>query len=152
MIKVCEICGNKFTPYRSTNRFCSKECRAKDENKRYLEIHKKWVRENPEKRKKAWRKYNETHKEIINKKNRENYYRKRDYYLKYQKLEINKINNNARTRAKIVMKNADIKKECFECGSLEKIQIHHIDYKPINNDLSNLIYLCSTCHGKRHRK
>lgn len=44
---------------------------------------------------------------------------------------------------------------CQECGcKLERvrgkgqIQCHHIDYDTSNNDFSNLITLCASCHGK----
>jgi len=35
-------------------------------------------------------------------------------------------------------------KMCFELGN----SVHHIDYNKKNNDPSNLITLCSTCHGR----
>lgn len=43
---------------------------------------------------------------------------------------------------------------CQECGvhcrskDKTKIQCHHIDYDISNNDLSNLITLCASCHAK----
>ncbi len=43
---------------------------------------------------------------------------------------------------------------CQECGThchnstKRKIQCHHIDYDIKNNDLSNLIVLCASCHAK----
>jgi 5-methylcytosine-specific restriction endonuclease McrA len=43
---------------------------------------------------------------------------------------------------------------CQECGvhcsdrDKTKIACHHIDYNISNNDLSNLITLCASCHGK----
>ena len=45
---------------------------------------------------------------------------------------------------------------CQECGAHchnnIKIQCHHIDYDINNNDLSNLITLCSSCHMKTNFK
>ena len=45
---------------------------------------------------------------------------------------------------------------CQECGvhchNENKIQCHHIDYDTTNNDLSNLITLCSGCHAKSNYK
>ena len=38
------------------------------------------------------------------------------------------------------------------CMTPLAIDIHHIDENPANNDPSNLIALCPTCHGAFHRK
>lgn len=39
---------------------------------------------------------------------------------------------------------------CVFCREAEvaSLQIHHIDGDPSNNDLSNLLVVCGTCHGK----
>ena len=46
--------------------------------------------------------------------------------------------------------------KCQECGvhchNENKIQCHLIDYDTTNNDISNLITLCSVCHGKSNYK
>jgi len=41
--------------------------------------------------------------------------------------------------------------KCIKCESIEKIQVHHIDEDRENNDLSNLMVLCVSCHKKEHR-
>lgn len=45
---------------------------------------------------------------------------------------------------------------CQECGchfgQKHRPAAHHIDYDPTNNDPSNLISLCSSCHGKINYK
>jgi HNH endonuclease len=38
------------------------------------------------------------------------------------------------------------------CMTALAIDVHHIDENPANNDPSNLIALCPTCHGAFHRK
>lgn len=43
--------------------------------------------------------------------------------------------------------------ECFDCkfNTHEKVlQVHHIDKDRSNNDLTNLVILCPTCHAVRH--
>jgi len=40
--------------------------------------------------------------------------------------------------------------ECHGCGSTENVLVHHRDGDRSNNSLSNLIPLCTTCHGKVH--
>ena len=39
---------------------------------------------------------------------------------------------------------------CINCGTIEKIHIHHIDGNRLNNKLSNLKVLCNSCHNKEH--
>lgn len=38
------------------------------------------------------------------------------------------------------------------CINIEDLVIHHIDYDKKNNNSSNLITLCSSCHGKTNEK
>lgn len=40
--------------------------------------------------------------------------------------------------------------ECDACGSVENIQVHHIDENRENNDLDNLVPLCASCHKILH--
>lgn len=42
--------------------------------------------------------------------------------------------------------------KCHGNGEKDKIQCHHIDYDVKNNDIKNLITLCSRCHGKTNYK
>ena len=41
---------------------------------------------------------------------------------------------------------------CQECGSLKNLQVHHLQPRSQLGDdtMTNLITLCSRCHGKRH--
>jgi len=44
-------------------------------------------------------------------------------------------------------------KECKWCGHTEKkLVVHHIDGDRHHNDLTNLIYLCVSCHTKYHKR
>ena len=40
--------------------------------------------------------------------------------------------------------------KCTRCGSQEKLIVHHKDWIRTNNDPSNLITLCRSCHAKEH--
>ena len=43
--------------------------------------------------------------------------------------------------------------ECGQkCGRKNGIACHHIDYDITNNDFSNLITLCTSCHSKTNFK
>ena len=41
---------------------------------------------------------------------------------------------------------------CQECGTTEKLQVHHIDMNPANNEPSNIMTLCAACHASWHWK
>ena len=40
---------------------------------------------------------------------------------------------------------------CQRCGTREHLLIHHLDTNDRNNDLTNLIVLCTPCHLALHR-
>lgn len=43
--------------------------------------------------------------------------------------------------------------KCEECGSKNKIQVHHLTYKNIfNEEPEDLILLCRSCHELEHKK
>ena len=41
-------------------------------------------------------------------------------------------------------------KECWICGSEEKLNVHHIDFNHNDNNSTNIIVVCKRCHGKLH--
>ncbi len=40
---------------------------------------------------------------------------------------------------------------CVDCGTKDKLQIHHVDFNATNNKLDNLLTLCVKCHRAVHR-
>ena len=38
------------------------------------------------------------------------------------------------------------RKECYECWTLDNIQVHHKDHNPWNEDKLNLLPICKKCH------
>ena len=40
--------------------------------------------------------------------------------------------------------------KCEHCGSINDLELHHIDGNYLNNDISNYMVLCSQCHQKIH--
>ena len=56
--------------------------------------------------------------------------------------------NGIRTGKRILL---EIKSLCENCGTNKDLQIHHIDKNRNNNQLSNLVLLCRSCHSKEHR-
>ncbi len=129
-----------------------------------------------EAKKKYCKEYYERNKEKINKQKAERYRRKRveiltvhrqrrlikkqqskDYYhrnkkeiLKRQKSRYDPVKNNARGKLQYQIKIGNIKRpeKCPECKRETKVHAHHHDYsKPLD-----VYWLCSICHGKRHRQ
>lgn len=41
---------------------------------------------------------------------------------------------------------------CAVCTGDKNLNIHHVDQNPKNNELSNLLLLCASCHRRAHRK
>lgn len=39
---------------------------------------------------------------------------------------------------------------CEQCGAADSLDVHHLDLNPSNNELSNLMTLCGSCHTKWH--
>ena len=43
-------------------------------------------------------------------------------------------------------------RKCEKCGSIENIDVHHIDGNRNNNTPENIMVLCRSCHMKEHSK
>lgn len=41
---------------------------------------------------------------------------------------------------------------CNYCGSTNNVEVHHKDGDPFNNNISNIINTCRSCHTKLHRR
>ena len=63
-----------------------------------------------------------------------------------------KHGNKNKLRREIVLNRDNIIKEkgskCYFCKKKEGLEIHHLNYN--NNNLKNLLLLCSSCHKKIH--
>lgn len=112
----------------------AKECKHKGYLKHraeYLAASKRWNKEHPERR-----------KEIMKVNNKRGKIRKRLW------AENKRFNGNQTI----------IGKKCFICNGDYLLAIHHIDGqngkqgKQLNNDSTNLIVLCVSCHAKVHSR
>ena len=56
--------------------------------------------------------------------------------------------NGIRTGKRMIL---EVNKICQECGSDERLEVHHKDKNRKNNNLNNLQLLCRSCHSKQHR-
>lgn len=59
--------------------------------------------------------------------------------------------SNTHTTARTINNLFLHKDRCEICGRDKKLDIHHIDENPNNNNLDNLMCLCRSCHMKIHR-
>jgi len=90
-------------------------------------------------------------------KNHMNYYiaqrehREKNKPKKSMKGRIKGMTKDTLRRITIDLFDSKLPKECYVCGSKNKLHIHHINYRfPI--ELSDLKRLCSSCHSKHHKK
>ena len=44
------------------------------------------------------------------------------------------------------------KDKCEWCGATKNLIVHHIDENRYNNELTNLVTICRSCHQKHHTK
>ena len=58
--------------------------------------------------------------------------------------------NNYITEVRALVFNRD-KNTCQMCSSEGNVLIHHLDKDDMNNELTNLVTLCTKCHLKLHR-
>lgn len=140
-LKCCLSCKNEFTPTSGVQKYC---ITCKD--KHYLDYHKDWYWRNLENCRKSKRKWNNSSGVKYRKK----------WYAENKEIVNTRLTANylERTRSRIkanrIVSNLGWKRECNSCESLEKINIHHIDQNPFNNDITNLILLCRVCHTDLH--
>src|SRR3990167_5749310 len=82
--------------------------------------------------------------EYIRKQRKE--YRHRLGISKIYRIEWLRLRRDIYERDNWICQECSIK--CHGNGTKDKIQCHHIDYDVKNNNVENLITLCSSCHAK----
>lgn len=151
VFRKCERCGANFTvPYPSTRkRFCSNECRYTYVGKQLQDpkSHKVYECEicHVPIRAKA-----RSHKPR---------FCSRKCKAKWQSTLRGPLNPNWKPSSDIVpsaprsVRNHALHENgnrCQSCQATENLQVHHLDENRENNDPSNLIILCCSCHAKWH--
>lgn len=53
-----------------------------------------------------------------------------------------------RTMRRLALEHADYR--CQLCGSTDDLHVHHREYNPYNERLSDLTVLCGNCHARFH--
>lgn len=155
--KLCIICGTSYSPNSSRQKVC-KICLPKyrhDFKYKWRQDHleqdnatrKKWYWNNLEKVREIkcrwnWGKGVEYRKKY--------YANKKEEVKKH--LEQYKEKTTSRIKANRIIKENGIERICSECGSIKKVQIHHKDFNPFNNSISNLDLVCLKHHILIHRQ
>jgi len=137
--RICIVCGKSFMPVQNKQICCSSECVYKNH---YLlnatkkkEQSKKWRQENPERARENDRRKRERDRE------------------KYRQIEA-KSHDKLRFggNRQFTLETDDFK--CALCGATENLAVHHRDKSGNtnnpNNEITNLITLCSSCHTLVH--
>ena len=88
---------------------------------------KQWQADHPEKVKEYKRSWNANNKEY-----------KAEYHQEHDFPYHNTLTEAGRERV------------CELCGATENVHTHHKDLNHDNNELSNLQWLCGSCHAKLH--
>lgn len=115
---------------------------------------KKWQSENDTKRREYIAKYNEKNRATINKKARIKYNNDPDYFKtiqdRYRKRNRDKHLARSMVFYQIKKGRIVVPIECSECGSIDKLHAHH--HKGYAKEhWYDVIFLCSSCHGLKHR-
>ena len=105
------------------------------------ECSKQYMREH-----KYYNKFRQEHREEFNKRQRE--YNDTENRKNWRK----KYDQESKFPYHTILDNAGSERVCTLCGSRNNLGTHHKDGDHNNNDLSNLEWLCSSCHNKLHDK
>ena len=108
--------------------------------------------ENAEEKKEKSREYRLKNIDAIRLKDRERNTKRRDYKRESDAKHHDKTRFSG--NRELVLERDGYK--CVECGATEKLAVHHKDRtgqtENRNDDLDNLVTLCSSCHTKQHPK
>jgi|SRR5579863_3610490 len=155
----CIHCGKPFTRVwpNANQRTCSRLCKRLSYNERNRaalnERSKKWARNNRERRLEIQRKWNASEKGQLSKRRwyeahvSENV---KKYLTRYRLDEVVRKLQQARLSSRRKLLKTDRPYVCERCGSMARLHCHHKDRDPFNRELSNLQWLCATCHGFAH--
>lgn len=143
MDRLCDVCGEVIPANkRADSKVCSSYCRVK-----------KYSQTDVGKRKavEKTRRYQLTVKGKETKKKAD-----KKYYLshteKWRTPELVERNKFCAAARGLMLKNKRIY-SCIDCNRDNlKLDVHHIDERWWNNDLSNLEYRCKACHNRIHGK
>lgn len=134
-----QLCSDAL--YRETNRGRLNQA-AKDWGERNrlrrLEIQRKWNAS--EKGQISKHKYQEANKDEVTRK----------YLESYHANKTVRDLQHARIASRRKLKRSQVPEICICCGATQHLHCHHIDFNPLNKAITNLQWLCVTCHNLTH--
>jgi len=76
--------------------------------------------------------------------------RTRRYLARYHTDEMIKVLQNSRQKSRTKLIRSGAPRVCNTCGTDARLHCHHIDWNPLNRELSNLEWQCVPCHALLH--
>lgn len=160
MTRACEVCSVQFEvkPWPATRHmYCSRKClhaayRARNANQ-IKERMKTWACLNRDHRRAILKKYEQSEKgKRKSKQWRDSTREKRNEknLRKYHNDPEFKKAANSRVAANLKLKKSGRTYICVECGANKRLHCHHGNLNPLDNALSNLVWLCRKCHMALH--
>jgi hypothetical protein len=152
----CPVCANEFEKVTS-KKFCSRSCLLADwrarNRLRLREISRRWNKDHPNRKKEIAKKYYES--EQGQARYRANRSRQRPIQAaqcaeRYRNDVEYREFLNSRQRARRKLLAAKHIPFLCSCGINLKLEAHHRDLNPMNNELGNLEWLCKKCHEALH--
>jgi hypothetical protein len=156
----CKHCGKEFPDPTWPNTkqiYCSSRCNKAAWNKAHREeLRLKWKEYQVRcrvKRLQSQRKYNKSAKGIHCK---IKYYEAHKKELFAAQLQAYKSDPHVRALyrsrelGRELLKKLKVPKVCNDCGATERIECHHRNFNSLDNDPTNLVWLCKQCHSLRH--
>lgn len=112
-----------------------------------------------EEKKDYYKRYRIEHKEELKRKRHEYYESNKDrikakcksYYSKNRDRVVERV-GKTKYPHRAVYDASGQEWICAMCGAVKNLQVHHKDQDQSNNDISNLVCLCSSCHTGLHNK
>ena len=153
MTIICVCCNKQFElkPNVKYMKYCSIKCRNRyyylQHREKRIQQAKEWQKLNPEKTRKSMKKardkFRKEKPERFNELMRMNYQRNKAKYMLRNRHNAF-LTHHPDLKQKLLSK-------CEICGSLENIELHHLDYINCSLDKANVKVLCRKCHRLNHK-
>lgn len=156
---ICAQCQKEFDIVwpATRSKYCSSDCWRigyRNENRRRLvQKSTQWAKNNRLRRLEIQRKWNNSPQGLAYKQRwhekRKKLRTKRFLEQYHSSVEL-RSTLRARNKSRKILLRSGRKRECSRCQTTSKLHCHHKDENPFNMELSNLEWLCPSCHAFVH--